>query len=456
MPGEVKDSYRALHAALPEALFSPGFTRRLSETLGQTLELDLDLWLHSIQLLRRTQLRAILPGQACIMVVGLPPLEHKLLVEVDLAFAYRAVDQLLGGYAPAVDTQRPLTDIEQGVLSYLLLKGLSQLSGELAAESQVAVRLEDLRADLKSCADILRKDALWVVVSWKMNFDLDVGYIRALIPLSLAGQLLPQAPPPPDSAAAARLRAHKRARMHRLYGVQAEAAIQIGHIELRPEDLNALDPGDIVLMDEVSADLSEGEVGGEARLVLGQGENATVHGSLGVQEDELGRHLIFQVGAIEAHPAPRSHNPVQLSGLPENPEDAMAALSAVHEQDSDGSPHPLDILEEDRGHSDEDMAEDEEYYDDGSYEGEEPDNLVEAEALLGDIPVHVSVEIGRVQLSADEVIQLRAGHLIELGRAPSDPVDLVVGGKLLARGELVEIEGSLGVRLLNLAKESPQ
>jgi flagellar motor switch protein FliM len=59
-----------------------------------------------------------------------------------------------------------------------------------------------------------------------------------------------------------------------------------------------------------------------------------------------------------------------------------------------------------------------------------------------------------VQLTADEVIRLRAGQIIELGRSPADPVDLVVAGKLLAKGELVEIEGSLGVKILSLVKDS--
>lgn len=58
-----------------------------------------------------------------------------------------------------------------------------------------------------------------------------------------------------------------------------------------------------------------------------------------------------------------------------------------------------------------------------------------------------------MQLTADEVIRLRAGQIIELGRSPVDPVDLVVAGKLLAKGELVEIDGALGVKILKLVKE---
>jgi flagellar motor switch protein FliM len=127
-----------------------------------------------------------------------------------------------------------------------------------------------------------------------------------------------------------------------------------------------------------------------------------------------------------------------------------------------------EAYDEDYGLDDENDGDDEEYADEqgygeqegygeeGAYE-EEPDppgddNLEQVEALLGDIPMVLMVELGRVQLTADEIIRLRPGQLIELGRAPTDPVDLVVGGKLVAKGELVEIDGALGVKLLNLAK----
>ena len=42
---------------------------------------------------------------------------------------------------------------------------------------------------------------------------------------------------------------------------------------------------------------------------------------------------------------------------------------------------------------------------------------------------------------------------MELGRSPAEPVDLVVNGRLLAKGELVEIEGALGVKILSLVKD---
>lgn len=93
-------------------------------------------------------------------------------------------------------------------------------------------------------------------------------------------------------------------------------------------------------------------------------------------------------------------------------------------------------------------------------EGEHSDNeeggdegpAPEAAGLLDDITVAMVVELGRVMVSAADVVQLRPGQVIELTRAPGEPVDLVVDGKRIGKGELVEIDGELGVRILSLAR----
>lgn len=69
-----------------------------------------------------------------------------------------------------------------------------------------------------------------------------------------------------------------------------------------------------------------------------------------------------------------------------------------------------------------------------------------AEAVL-DAPVVVRVEVGAVSMSAREWAALRPGDVIETGRRINDPVVLRVAGREVARGELVEIEGELGVRI---------
>lgn len=72
------------------------------------------------------------------------------------------------------------------------------------------------------------------------------------------------------------------------------------------------------------------------------------------------------------------------------------------------------------------------------------------EALLRELPVQVTCEIGRVTLSAREVLELRPGAVVPVGRPLAGPVDLTAGGRVIARGELVDVEGEIGVRVTEL------
>jgi type III secretion system YscQ/HrcQ family protein len=67
-----------------------------------------------------------------------------------------------------------------------------------------------------------------------------------------------------------------------------------------------------------------------------------------------------------------------------------------------------------------------------------------------DVPVTLTVELGRINLSLRQVADLKPGDVLELGRRPSEPVELTSGGRLVARGELVQIDTELGVRVTNV------
>ena len=67
-----------------------------------------------------------------------------------------------------------------------------------------------------------------------------------------------------------------------------------------------------------------------------------------------------------------------------------------------------------------------------------------------DIPVNLVAVIGKRHMTVKDLLELQMGEVVELDRAPHDVVDLVANGKLVAQGELVEIQGKLGVRILRM------
>jgi len=82
----------------------------------------------------------------------------------------------------------------------------------------------------------------------------------------------------------------------------------------------------------------------------------------------------------------------------------------------------------------------------------ESDKPAGGEALLGELPVEVVCELGRVTLSGRELLELRPGAVLPAGRPLAGPVDLTVGGRVVARGELVDVEGEIGVRVTQLSE----
>ena len=74
-------------------------------------------------------------------------------------------------------------------------------------------------------------------------------------------------------------------------------------------------------------------------------------------------------------------------------------------------------------------------------------------ASLTDVPVRVTVEVGRASLTLAELVELRAGSLVELDREAHEPADILVNGKVVARGEIVTMEDHYGVRITSLLAE---
>jgi flagellar motor switch protein FliN/FliY len=75
--------------------------------------------------------------------------------------------------------------------------------------------------------------------------------------------------------------------------------------------------------------------------------------------------------------------------------------------------------------------------------------------LLASVDTELSVVIGRSRLPIRELLTLDPGAVIELDRRPGDPVEVLVNGTLVARGEVVVVEGEFGVRIIELVRSNP-
>ena len=81
-------------------------------------------------------------------------------------------------------------------------------------------------------------------------------------------------------------------------------------------------------------------------------------------------------------------------------------------------------------------------------------NLVSQEniGLIRDVPLEVTVELGRTSKSIAEILDFAPGTIIELDKIAGEPIDVLVNGKFVAKGEVVVIEESFGVRVTEIIK----
>jgi flagellar motor switch protein FliN/FliY len=80
--------------------------------------------------------------------------------------------------------------------------------------------------------------------------------------------------------------------------------------------------------------------------------------------------------------------------------------------------------------------------------------MVSAESisLIKDVPLEVTVELGRTNKSIADILEFAPGTIIELDKIAGEPIDILVNGKFVAKGEVVVIEESFGVRIMEIIK----
>jgi flagellar motor switch protein FliN len=77
----------------------------------------------------------------------------------------------------------------------------------------------------------------------------------------------------------------------------------------------------------------------------------------------------------------------------------------------------------------------------------------ETVGALSHVPVEVTVRLARTTMALAEVLGLRRGEVLSLNQPVGEPVELVAAGRVFATGELVTVDGQLGLRILEIAPD---
>jgi flagellar motor switch protein FliM len=225
-----------------------------------------------------------LTRQGIYLVFGLPPLDAKGVLEIDPLIAHMAIDKLLGGSGEPLTMIRPLTEIEEGVLSFLFLKMFALVFERCGKQARVHFRMEGFRSSPEEVAPLFKSQPGGVYFSFQLTLGNRAGYARLLLPTPMAQKALLEAG---EGAEDDRELEYYGARLENLGYVPAEVWTELGRTTLKVGDINRLEPGDVVLIDRTQARVEQGRLSGSLSVRVGRGERGSFRGEIVPSPDRL-------------------------------------------------------------------------------------------------------------------------------------------------------------------------
>ena len=384
----------ALTNALLGVLPRPGAgapAETLAETIAALTELnDLRLDLHQVSSMRSRRTWPDL-GQALSWRLEVPPWTQYGVLSCDQALLDALLSAMLKEPAGGARRAFALTDRDRALSTFMVLRCLDALVTHHGAPPFTIAALAPSEEELEA----LKAEPSGVTqLVFLATTSQAVGFVRLFLPRVMVQRLV-------DGGVMAQAEVGGA-----LLEARLEASVEIASLELEQRDLWGLSVGDVVLC-------ARHGLGAEQRERLGLAEHQPSddppHGRLYLGQE---RALAVRLDVAQA----RSEWTASVASLD---------VIRLDLKDIEEKKKMSDVQEGGAG---------------------APTSM---SALAREAPVELQVRFGGVQMSVAEVASLQVGHVITLGVPIGQPVELVAGGSLVGRGELVNVDGQFGVRVLS-------
>ena len=321
----------------------------------------------------------------------------RLAVGLDPPLAHGLVDRLLGFERTEAEAKLQVSPVEWGVLAFLAAEALRRLEAHPGPLGPWDLTIDRVGPDPFDVA------GLGPVVTWRWRVQVGatVGSLRLWLPESLLSRWLDglDASDRPASAAD-----RPGIAIGAFGDLVSEWRAEAGAVVLAADSLGqTLAAGRLLLIDGNPLSGTVASPEGEIRLVQ-DGRAARRWFATRVEPGSAGDRLIVQ---SLAQTQATTRKPSMSASNGQSP-----AIDPVAERPAGSGIAPL--------------------------------------PALGDLAVTLTVELGRVNLPIARLAELRPGDVVELGRLPGDSVDLTSNGRLVARGELVQVDTELAVRVTHV------
>jgi len=356
------------------------------------------------------QMRDLVNVDSCIAVLALPTTHQYVAVSVETSLARAAVYHLLGSDGAPPREQQGLSEVEQGIFGYVMLKILSITRSltENKIEPFILLKIAQNFDEIESYFN----HSQYLAISNTCEYHIQ----RGLVSIFMGKDFLPQftdhlryQPVSIDCISSTLLST-----------IKVPVVTEIASVILKHSEITQLEIDDTIVLEESTQNFENGVFQGPIKCWVGESNAGMLSATLAISK---GRYFltIDEIFVSQAFP------PQKISKSME--------CRMYQEMDEENTKTTLRQML-----TNEDAAE----------VDQSSDGNLKSQELVQALPITLSIELSRISLEISSILQLKRGSIIELNRSPTDLVDIVASGQKIGAGELVDIEGQLGVRIAAL------
>lgn len=280
----------ALFTFLPRAGIRHAFQRATTDALTRHIGCPVTYRLEGVAENTAGSFLAALPDPLALIVVGMPPLEAKLFVDCEIRLARLIVEKMLGGERESPTEVAALSDIEQGVLEYLLLQLLAHIHRQCGEHPRVHFRFERFVATAEALRPLAASDVRIVVLTLRVTVGDSEGFVRLGLPHPLIAGAFVDVEGIGEERVAERVALRQRLRRYEYLRLPLWA--EAGRATLKPADLGALEVGDVVILDASQVNVEAGKPVGRVILRAGAGHEGGFIADLTLHDQQARCHLV--------------------------------------------------------------------------------------------------------------------------------------------------------------------
>lgn len=264
-------AFDALLEFLPRTGIREKVHEAVKESLSKHLNINVEYRLEAANEISFENFCGKVSDPAVVVTLSMMPRESRILVDIDSSLAGFFIEKLLGGNPENLPAPRELSDVEQGVLQYLivqLLAGVYKFSGK---DSRVNFKFDKFAFRARDIKGLMPENETLFVVIIKVMLGKCNGFVRMAFPSLLVEAEYLKVPLKGEIRAGDREYLFEQ--LNRFQHVRFPIWGDGGHIVLTGAELSGLEEGDVIVFDESRLKLEDEKLGGEAVLRAGNGKH---------------------------------------------------------------------------------------------------------------------------------------------------------------------------------------